>query len=117
LHSNVDRLWALWQFLFQRDDRNDIRTYPYQQTGDADPWEIINARQWPWDGGVSQPGNLLPPGTRRENFTGSDLVADFPNNSPRLGNAIDPYAHHDQAHYLGFGYDDVPYNHFPGGIA
>ena len=111
LHCNVDRLWALWQHLFERDDRSDRRTYPYQQAGDADPWEIISARQWPWDGGRSQPDNLLPPGTRKENFTKSDLAVAFPSNSPTLAHAIDPFANRDQDHYLGFGYDDVPYDH------
>lgn len=111
LHCNVDRLWAVWQSIFGRDNQNDTRTYPYQQAGDADPWEIINATQWPWDGKTSQPGNLLPPGTRKENFPRSDLVVNFPNNTPRLEHAIDPYANHNPGHYLGYGYDDVPYNH------
>ncbi|MER9771240.1 tyrosinase family protein [Mesorhizobium sp. M0220] len=111
LHCNIDRLWALWQGMFERDEQNDTRTYPYQQAGDAAPWEIINARQWPWDGGTSQPGSLLPPGTRKENFAQSNLVVNFPNNSPRIESAIDPYANHNSGHYLGFGYDDVQYNH------
>jgi tyrosinase len=111
LHCNVDRLWAIWQSMFERDDQNDTRTYPYQQAGDADPWEIIDARQWPWDGGMSQPGSLLPPGTRKENFPKTDLAVNFPDNSPRLEHAIDPYAHRHPDHYLGFGYDDVPYDH------
>lgn len=111
LHCNVDRLWALWQSMFGRDEENDIRSYPYQQAGSADPWEIINAKQWPWDGGRSQPGSLLPPGTRRQNFTASRLVTNFPNNSPQLKHAIDPYANRGADHYLGFGYDDVPYDH------
>ena len=111
LHCNVDRLWALWQNLFDRDDQTDTRTYPFQQAGDANPWEIISASQWPWDGGTSQPGSLLPPGTRKENFTASDVGIDAPENSPKLRDAIDPYAHHNPNHDLGFGYDDVPYNH------
>jgi tyrosinase len=110
LHCNVDRLWALWQSVFERDDQNDTRTYPYQVAGDADPWEIISARQWPWNDGVSQPDSLLPPGTRRENFPKTDLVTNFPNNSPLLGHAIDPYANRNPDHYLGYGYDDVPYD-------
>jgi tyrosinase len=111
LHCNVDRLWALWQSLFERDDKHDARSYPYQQEGDADPWEIIDARQWPWDGGRSRPGSLLPPGTRKENFPQSALVKNFPHHSPTIANAIDPYANRDPDDYLGFGYDDVPYNH------
>jgi tyrosinase len=110
LHCNVDRLWALWQSVFKRDDRNDRRTYPYQNAGDAVPWEIIDARQWPWAGGTSHPGNLQPPGTRQANFPATALVDNFPGNSPRLDHAIDPYANHDPKHYLGFGYDDVPYS-------
>ena len=117
LHGNIDRLWTAWQSMFKRDDQNDKRTYPYQQAGDADPWEIISARQWPWDGGISHPANLLPPGTRKENFPKTDLVVNFPNNSPRLEHAIDPYANHNPDHYLGFGYDDVPYDHVDPPIA
>jgi tyrosinase len=118
LHCNVDRLWALWQSMFKRDDQNDKRTYPYQQAGDTDAaWEIIDARQWPWDGGTSQPGSLLPPGTRKENFAKTDFVTNFPNNSPRLADAIDPYANHNPDHYLGFGYDYIPYDHVEPPIA
>ncbi len=111
LHCNVDRLWAIWQNIFDRDDPTDPRTYPYQQAGDASPWEIVSAKQWPWDGGKSQPGNLSPPGTRKNNFTVSNIGTGFPENSPKLEDAIDPYAHENQDHYLGFSYDVVPYNH------
>lgn len=111
LHCNVDRLWAVFQSVFDRHDQKDVKTYPYQHTGDADPWEIISAKLWPWDGGKSHPGSLLPPGTRKANFTKSGLVTNFTNNSPQLLHAIDPYGYHDPSHYLGFGYDDVPYDH------
>lgn len=112
LHCNVDRLWARWQSVFKRDDWNDRRSYPYQKAGDtAAAWEIIDASQWPWDGGTSHDGDLRPPGTRKANFTKSSLVANFPNNSPQLLHAIDPYGYHDSKHDLGFGYDDVPYDH------
>lgn len=30
LHSNVDRLWARWQKKFNRFDKNDEKTYPFQ---------------------------------------------------------------------------------------
>lgn len=111
LHCNVDRLWALWQNLFDRIDVSDTRAYPYQQPGDADPWEIVTAPQWPWDGGTSRPDHLQPPGTRKENFTGSDVGLTFPGQSPKLGDTIDCYANMTPDSYLGFHYDDVPYNH------
>lgn len=113
LHCNVDRLWAVWQNMFDRDNPADASSYPYQQAGDVDPWEIISAEQWPWDGGTSQLGGLLPPGTRQGNFTASDVGINFPDVSPELGNAIDPYADQAPDRYMGFGYDDVPYDHAP----
>lgn len=111
LHCNVDRLWAVFQTAYDRFNQSDVKTYPYQHAGDADPWEIISAGLWPWDGSRSHLGNLLPPGTRQENFTKSGLVTNFPSNSPQLLHAIDPYGYNDPSHYLGFGYDDVPYDH------
>ncbi|WP_299083978.1 tyrosinase family protein [uncultured Ruegeria sp.] len=113
LHCNVDRLWAVWQAIFDRDDFADTQTYPYQNPGDADTWEIVNAPQWPWDGSNSEPGSLPAPGTRQNNFTTADVSIGFPGASPTLRDAIDPYDNRLQASYMGFGYDDVPYNHAP----
>ncbi|WP_158214583.1 tyrosinase family protein [Phaeobacter sp. 22II1-1F12B] len=113
LHCNVDRLWAVWQAIFDRDDFADTQAYPYQNPGDADTWEIVNAPQWPWDGSNSEPGSLRAPGTRQNNFTTADVSIGFPGASPTLRDAIDPYDNRLQASYMGFGYDDVPYNHAP----
>ena len=54
---------------------------------------------------------LAASGDKKRELSRTDLVVNFPNNSPRLEHAIDPYANHNPDHYLGFGYDDVPYNH------
>lgn len=109
LHCNVDRLWALWQFVFDRDDKNQVKTYPYQSPGDADFWKIINSTQWPWDGSDSEPGNLQPPGTRKENFTKSDQVQNFPQDVPKIEDSIDPFGQRNSTSDLAFAYDDTPF--------
>jgi len=53
VHSNVDRLWAEWQ-----DNGHGGRNF-YPATGQ--PFgKNLNDPMWPWDGGLSQPGNLGP---------------------------------------------------------
>ncbi len=112
LHANVDRLWAKWQFVFGRDVISENESYPYQHAGDANSWKIVNAKQWPWDGGLSIPGSVRAPGTRRENFSRSLFAANFAQNVPRIQDAIDHYGNRDSARYLGYAYDDVPFNGF-----
>lgn len=113
LHCNVDRLWARWQNKFDRDNLNEQKSYPYLSAANVrDPWKIIEATQWPWDNTTSSPGNLLPPGTRKHNFATSNTGGkNFPNNVPRIIDAIDPFANEDPDHYLDFGYDDVPFKY------
>ncbi|MEM9273180.1 MAG: tyrosinase family protein [Cyanobacteria bacterium P01_F01_bin.143] len=125
LHCNVDRLWALWQFIFYRDAVSDKRSYPYQKrleiiaqsdgliTGSfPDHYKVVDAPQWPWDSSFSKPGNLRPPGTRSGNFTESSLGGkDFSNRPPSLADAIDAYGFHDPSNNLGIAYDDVPFGH------
>ena len=113
LHCNVDRLWALWQFVFDRDAKNEVKSYPYQNSGDASSWKIINASQWPWNGGNSEPAGLSPPGTRQDNFTESNQVQNFPEAVPMLDASIDPFGQRDTLRYLGFAYDDLPFVHKP----
>jgi tyrosinase len=112
LHCNVDRLWALWQLAHQRDVANEAVSYPYQTQSDTnDAWKVISSPQWPWDNSTSSPGQLWPPGTRRENFTPSPTAKQFDEGVPLLLDAIDPYAYHQADNYLGFAYDDVPFDY------
>ncbi|MEQ9483536.1 tyrosinase family protein [Coleofasciculus sp. F4-SAH-05] len=53
LHSNVDRLWAEWQ----ENGHAGIDFYP--ATGQLFG-KNLNDPMWPWDGGLSIPGNLGP---------------------------------------------------------
>ena len=113
LHCNVDRLWAVWQYAFDRSAKTDVKTYPYQSPGSIESWKVVTSTQWPWDGSDSMPGNLAPPGTRQNNFTQSPQLQDFPGHAPKIENAIDPFGYHDTLNYLGFAYDDVPYEPSP----
>lgn len=126
LHCNVDRLWSMWQFIYDRDISNEENTYPYQNKaqitigldGDItgyfpDYWKLINANQWPWDNSQAKPNNIYPPGSRSANFTksvggtGKDFIANIPN----IEDTIDAYGLHNYSNNLGFCYDDVPYDH------
>ena len=144
LHCNVDRLWALWQFLFDRDVANERTTYPYQNklelefglpvdsglelafglNGDLtstppadfsglfpEQHKLIDSLQWPWDDTWSRPYNLRPPGTRSRGFTNSRTGKQITEQMPSITDAIDPFGYHDAANYLGFSYDDVPFDH------
>lgn len=111
LHANIDRLWILWQSIFARDEPLDTLSYPYQTAGSANAWEVVGAEQWPWNDGLSEPGGLRPPGTRRQNFTASDVGTPAPGRSPTIRDTIDAYGHRQPDDYLGFCYDDVPFNH------
>jgi tyrosinase len=112
LHCNVDRLWALWQFLNQRDDPAQTQSYPYQTSASTpQPWKVVSARQWPWDGSLSVPGMLLPPGTRSGQFTTSPTGKAITQSMPVIKDAIDAYGLRNGTDYLGFAYDDSPFDH------
>lgn len=55
-HANVDRLWAQWQ-----DQGHSGNTF-YPQS-DKPFGHNLSDPMWPWDGGLSQPGNYGPPDT------------------------------------------------------
>ncbi|HEX9960655.1 MAG TPA: tyrosinase family protein, partial [Pyrinomonadaceae bacterium] len=110
LHANVDRLWALWQFLFERFDINSSDTYT---TAGAVPriGHNLQDTMWPWnqitgDGTSSNPRPQNAPGG---NFPASTIVT-APGLTPRVRDMIDYQGVFAAASWLGFGYDDVPYS-------
>lgn len=132
LHCNVDRLWAKWQFATDKDLPTEYSTYPYQHKREvafATPSHLIglfpedntlrDALQWPWDDTWSKPLNLRPPGTRSRNFTKSFTGKEITEGIPTIGDALDAFGYHSPisnvpntfTNYLGFSYDDVPFNH------
>lgn len=54
-HANVDRLWAQWQDL----GHSGSDFYP---ATDKPFGHNLSDPMWPWDGGLSSPGNYGPPG-------------------------------------------------------
>jgi tyrosinase len=101
LHANVDRLWALWQWLNQRTDPQATQVYtPQNRDG-----RRLADTMWPWNGVITPPrpnaapGGPLPP---------SPITA-FPDAMPKVQNVIDFQGHNIPAARLGYGYDNVPY--------
>ncbi len=121
LHSNVERLWAKWQWLYGRDD--ETSTASYEPLGAyAAPCNLAarlghhaDDRMWPWDGttGFVTPGD--PCTQRPVTAPGGPLPAAVggwgPPAVPRPRDVID----YDRwrllgSSGLGYGYDDVPFS-------
>lgn len=132
LHCNVDRLWAKWQFAFMRDLPTEFETYSHQNKREIsftntsyllglfpEEYTVVNALQWPWDDTWAKPYNLRAPGTRSRNFTKTRTGKEITENMPSILDALDAFGHRSPDpsfpnsfnNYLGFAYDDVPFDH------
>ena len=109
LHANVDRLWAMWQYLFHRFDTTADVTYSPQGSAlDHDPNRLghfLEDTLWPWDQDINPPRPSNAPGG---NLAHSTLVS-APGPSPKLLQMIDFQGKLNRDRRLGFDYDDVPY--------
>jgi tyrosinase len=113
LHANVDRLWAKWQWLHDRADPDDSRSYHKQGAGPANPdprranadriGNYLDDALWPWSGLVGDPRPRTAPGTY---FPASPFIA-VPGRYPLLRQAIDFQGQRELGANLGFGYDDI----------
>jgi tyrosinase len=105
LHTNVDRLWALWQWVNKHTDPNSPNTYIPGPTN----VKQLMATMWPWD-------NILAPlDPSRPNFTAGGTFpasagTSAPGLKPTIQNMLDFEGRHDIQTRLGFGYDDVPFS-------
>lgn len=114
LHANVDRLWAVWQWVHRRWDVRDPATYsldgPRREPDDVGhkPGDTM----WPWNGAVAPPRPTFPP--PRGRFPASALVR-APSATPTVAEMID-YQGVLTAEPLGFDYDDVPFEALPGDL-
>jgi tyrosinase len=104
LHANVDRLWARWQWYFQRFDpalpASYVPAIPPKRVG-----HNLADTMWPWNGqtGVPRPATA-PGGFLQDSPT---LVA--PGKEPTVGSMLDYQGRVSAAGRLGFDYDDVPF--------
>jgi tyrosinase len=107
LHSNVDRLWAMWQWINHRVDAGAANTY----TGQNRDGRRVNNTMWPWNGVITPPRPNFAPGN---GLPGSPVTA-TPGSQPTIRNMIDYHASRVAlpADWLGFSYDDVPFEFNP----
>jgi len=116
LHANVDRLWAKWQWLRDRDDPSSSDSYYKQGTGplNADSsragvdriGNYIDDTLWPWNGRLGDPRPRTAPGTY---FPPSPFLS-VPDRYPDIRSAIDFQGQVELSRNLGFCYDDVPFD-------
>ncbi|MBC7916144.1 MAG: tyrosinase family protein [Pyrinomonadaceae bacterium] len=123
LHSNIDRLWAKWQWINNRFDAQNTLTYSSQGSfpgsGTIHIGHYLNDTMWPWNGitGTYTGTGTILPGNRPTTAPGGP----FPN---ALSYPFAPVSNpkpFDMINYknvttintinggLGFCYDDVPF--------
>jgi tyrosinase len=104
LHSNVDRLWALWQWLNLRTDADDHDVY----TGENRDGRRLDDTMWPWNGIITAPRPNFAPGS---GLPASPLTP-TPGTKPSVRSTIDYHGSRVglPADWLGFSYDDVPFD-------
>jgi tyrosinase len=101
LHANVDRLWALWQWLNRRTNPDDPQVYQGQNRDGRRLDDSI----WPWNGVTTSPRpNFAPRGPLAPS---SETAA--PGARPTIRGLIDFQGHTSAAARIGCGYDVVPY--------
>jgi tyrosinase len=109
LHTNVDRLWAKWQWFQRRFDATRASTYPFRgsstSSGATRVGHNAGDTMWPWN---NVTGGLRPLTAPRQPFPPSPVTA-APGSSPTVRSMIDFQGRADPTRQLGFDYDDVPY--------
>ena len=103
LHANVDRLWALWQWVHHRFDASDQQVYVEQ---DVDGRRLADTL-WPWNNITTAPRPSIAP-RGDQGLSSSNTVA-VPGATPELRSMIDSVGFQAIQDHLGFGYDDVPF--------
>ena len=101
LHSNVDRLWALWQWLNRRTDPASLQSYEGQNVDGR----RVGDTTWPWNGVVTPPRPNFAPGGPMP----PSPVTAAPGPTPTIGGVVDFQGQTSPAAHIGYGYDDVPF--------
>lgn len=110
LHGNVDRLWAKWQWTYDRYDVTSSASYaPLGSHPGAGPIPIghyLMDSMWPWNQVTTPPRPTTAPGGAFPQTVGR---VGFPPLQPRPLDTIDYESNTGNSSALGFGYDDVPF--------
>ncbi len=101
LHANVDRLWALWQWLKHRTDPDVVEVYE----GEDQDGRRLDDSTWPWNGVTTPPRPNFAPGGP----LASSPTTAAPGAQPTIRGVIDYQGHSSAAARIGFGYDVVPF--------
>lgn len=101
LHANVDRLWALWQWLNRRTDPDDVQVY----RGQNQDGRRLDDSTWPWNGVTTFPRPDFAPGGP----LAASPTTVAPGDEPTIRGVIDYQGHTAAAARIGYGYDDVPF--------
>jgi tyrosinase len=101
LHSNVDRLWALWQWTIGRTDPDDADAY----SGQDFDGRRLDDTLWPWNGVTDPPRPDFAPG----GTLAPSPAAAAPGPEPTLRSMIDFQGRTNPPDRLGYGYDTVPF--------
>ncbi|HEV7787072.1 MAG TPA: tyrosinase family protein, partial [Thermoanaerobaculia bacterium] len=101
LHANVDRLWALWQWLNRRTDPGDTKVY----RGQNRDGRRLGDSTWPWNGVMTAPRPDFAPG----GALASSSATGAPGAQPTIRGVIDYQGHSSAAARIGYGYDVVPF--------
>lgn len=110
LHANVDRLWARWQWLFQRSNADDPSAYSVFGTSRPDGGGTVGHQlddtMWPWNQERTPPRPaFVPP---RPGFPPSPSATAPGTGAPRVRDMPDFHGLYSRGS-LGFSYDDVPF--------
>ena len=104
LHCNVDRLWAKWQWLFERFDKDVSDSYD-PPLDPQRPGHSLDDSMWPWNKVTTRPRPNFAP---RDGLAES-IMQEAPGAAPKVSDMIDLQGKFSEGVGLGYDYDDVPY--------